>query len=296
MKHPLPAVGSLLLLAAPLLVAVGRGWRGSAMPAADESPAAMQRRIAALQAKVERLERAARDLERERDEFLATLSHELRSPLNAMLGWIELLRVHLKDPVRQAHAIDVIERNARAEVAIVGDLLDLARLVTHRLCIERRPVSLRDIVRQAADSVIETAAAQGVGIHLDCPAEVGAIGDPARLQQAVSHLVHNAVKFTDPGGTVRITLRSSGQIAIIQICDTGIGMANDTLGHVFDRFRQAERGLTRRYGGLGVGLTIVRAIVELHNGTITAASDGPGKGSTFTVRLPIGTAGPYLAH
>jgi signal transduction histidine kinase len=297
MKHPLPAVGSLLLVIAPLLVAAGRGWRRrEPAPILDDASAALRRRIAELQAQVERLEHQARDAERERDEFLATLSHELRSPLNAMLGWIELLRVHLKDPVQQAHAIDVIERNARAEVRIIGDLLDLARLVTHRLSIERQPVSLRDVVQEAVDTMIDTAAAHAVSIRPDCPADVCAIGDRARLEQAIRHIVDNAVKFSDRGGTVRISLRCSGRTALIEVSDTGIGMGNETLSHVFDRFRQAERGLTRRYGGLGVGLTIARAIVELHGGTVEAASGGPGKGSTFTLRLPVGTAGPCLAH
>ena len=298
MKYPPAAAASLLLVIGPLLVAIGRGWRrdGETTAAPRSDNAALQREIATLRAHVDRLERKAREVESERDEFLATLSHELRSPLNAMLGWIELLRVHLKDPAKQAHAIDIIERNARAEVRIVGDLLDLARLVTHRLHIERRPLSMRDIVQSAVDSVEEAAAARAIAMHVDAPVNVCATGDGARLQQAIAHLLHNALKFTEPGGTVRVSLRGGDAHAIIEVSDTGIGMTNDTLRVAFDRFRQAERGLTRRYGGLGVGLTLVRAIVELHGGTVEAASDGPGKGSTFTVRLPVGTAGPCLAH
>jgi signal transduction histidine kinase len=298
MKYPPAAAASLLLVIGPLLVAIGRGWRrdGETTAAPRSDNAALQREIATLRAHVDRLERKAREIECERDEFLATLSHELRSPLNAMLGWIELLRVHLKDPAKQAHAIDIIERNARAEVRIVGDLLDLARLVTHRLHIERRPLSMRDIVQGAVDSVEEAAAARAIALHIDAPADVCATGDRARLQQAVAHLLHNALKFTEPGGTVKISLRAADARAIVEVSDTGIGMTGDTLGIVFDRFQQAERGLTRRFGGLGVGLTLVRAIVELHGGTVEAASDGPGKGSTFTVRVPAGTAGPCLAH
>jgi signal transduction histidine kinase len=298
MKYPPAAAASLLLVVGPLLVAIRRGWRREGQtPATPRSnPAALQREIATLRSTVDRLERKAREVECERDEFLATLSHELRSPLNAMLGWIELLRVHLKDPAKQAHAVDIIERNARAEVRIVGDLLDVARLVTHRLQIERRPLSLREIVQGAVDSVQDAAAARAIAMHVDGPVDVRGTGDRTRLQQAIAHLLHNALKFTAPGGRVRVSLRHADDHAIVEVSDTGIGMTDDTLGIVFDRFRQAERGLTRRYGGLGVGLTLVRAIVELHGGTVEAASDGPGKGSTFTVRLPGGTAGPCLAH
>jgi signal transduction histidine kinase len=290
-----PALGSLLLVIAPLLVAIGRGRRrddeGAGLRAEH---IALQRQHAALHAEVDRLTRQVRAVEHERDEFLATLSHELRSPLNAMLGWIELLRIHLKDPAQQAHAIDVIERNARAEVRIIGDLLDLARLATHRLCIERQPVSLRALVGDAAGCVETAAAARSTALHVDASEDVWVMGDAARLRQALTHLLHNAFKFTDPGGTVGVSLRCDDGTAIVEIADTGIGMAADTLALVFDRFRQGERGLTRRFGGLGAGLTIVRAVVELHGGTVEAASEGLGKGSTFTVRLPA--TGPCLAQ
>jgi signal transduction histidine kinase len=287
MKYPSPAVGSLLL-AAPLLTFLARLAReGRAAAELRAAHAALKRRAAILEAQIEDLQRRAADVERERDEFLATLSHELRSPLNAMLGWIELLRVHIKDPAQQAHALSVIERNARAEVRIISDLLDAARLVTRRVHLAREPLALEDVVRDAVAAVRDAAAARGVTLHVDLTTSLRPSADRARLRQAIVHLLNNAVKFTDRGGDVTVTLARDRDHAIIQIADTGIGITSDVLPLIFDRFRQGERGLTRRYGGLGLGLAIVHRLVELHGGTVEAASAGSGKGATFTVRLPL---------
>ena len=287
MKYASPAIGSLLL-AAPALLTMFARHRRQHRAAAElrSSNIALQRRVAALEAQLETMQCGARDIERERDEFLATLSHELRSPLNAILGWIELLRVHIKDAAQQAHAIDIIERNARAEVRVVSDLLDMARLVTRRLQIARAPVSLENVVREAAGAVADTAARRGIALHVDASSAVPAIGDRGRLLQVVAHLLGNAIKFTERGGAVRVTVAGDRSQAIMRVADTGIGIAPDMLSQVFEGFLQAERGLTRRYGGLGLGLAIVKRLVELHGGTVEAASGGPGRGATFTVRLP----------
>jgi signal transduction histidine kinase len=288
MKYPSPVVGSLLV-AAPLLTVLARRGRRKQRAAAELrlAHAALQRRFAALQAELARVRGSNGDVERERDEFLATLSHELRSPLNAMLGWIELLRLHIKDPAQQAHAIEIIERNARAEVSVISDLLDAARLVTRRVEIARAPVALQAVVHDAVAVVREAATARGVTLTVDGAAPVETTGDRGRLQQVLVHLLTNAVKFTDRGGTVTVTIARDRSHAVIQVSDTGVGMTSDVLPIVFDRFRQGERGLTRRYGGLGLGLTIVHGLVELHGGAVEAASGGAGKGATFTVRLPL---------
>jgi signal transduction histidine kinase len=282
MKH-LPAVGSSLLAVVSLMTLVTSRARH------EEERKELKKRAAALQATVDRLERTAQDIEREKDEFLATLSHELRSPLNAMLGWIELLRLHIKDPAQQAYAIDVIERNAHAEVRIVADLLDMARLVTRRLHLVREPVSLQSVVREASNAVSDAATTKGITVHVDSPDDVHVVGDRARLRQVVSQLLGNAVKFTQPAGRVIVTLGRDASGALIRVADTGIGITREMLPRVFDRFRQAESGLTRTYGGLGLGLALVRHLVELHGGTVEADSRGLQQGATFTVRLPYGS-------
>jgi signal transduction histidine kinase len=287
-KYPSPVLGSLLLAVAPLLTVAAHLGRRRARGTVElrTAHAALERRHAALQTEVDRLTRQAADVDRERDEFLATLSHELRSPLNAMLGWIELLRLHIKDPAQQAHAIDVLERNARAEVRIVSDLLDAARLVTRRLHLVREPLALDDIVQQAVDVVTDAATAKGIIVQVRATPGVRVVGDRTRLGQVVVHLLNNAIKFSDRGAAVTISIHQEPGAALIRVSDTGIGIARDILPLVFDRFRQAERGLTRRYGGLGLGLTLARRLVELHGGTVEAASEGPGTGATFSVRLP----------
>lgn len=292
MKH-LPGVGSSLLTLVSLLrlaasrVRQDEDRKDHTVLKAEH--AALEERAAALQTRVDLLERKAQDIEREKDEFLATLSHELRSPLNAILGWIELLRLHLKDPAQQAHAIDVIQRNAHAEVRIIADLLDMARLVTGKLHLALEPVSVQDIVREASHAVSDAATAKGIALDVNTPEAVRVVGDRGRLRQAVTELLANGVKFTPRGGRVMVTLGSDPSGAVIRIADTGVGITREMLPRVFDRFRQAESGLTRTYGGLGLGLTIVRRLVELHGGTVEAESAGLQQGASFTVRLPHGS-------
>jgi signal transduction histidine kinase len=255
-----------------------------------------QHRLAVLQAEVDRLTSAWREAQREKDEFLATLSHELRTPLNAMLGWIQLLRLHIKDSAEREHALEVLERNARSQVRIVGDLLDMSRIVTGKLDLALEPVHLDDVVRDVVDTLAPVAAANGVDLDVDVTPRLAVIGDRGRLHQIVSNLLSNAIKFTPPSGRVAVRLRSAGSVAEIQVADTGVGISPAVLGRVFEPFQQGDSSLTRAFGGLGLGLAIVKTLVELHGGTVEAASEGCHLGATFTVRLPLARAGAQLAH
>jgi signal transduction histidine kinase len=243
-------------------------------------------RVAALEAERARLTAEAQQALRVRDDFLATLSHELRTPLNAMLGWVQLLRLHVDDPALRGHAIDVIERNARTQVQLVSDLLDVSRIITGRMRLNTRPVDLHDVVHAGVGPLADAAVAKGVALVVETEPVHGLIcGDPARLQQIVWNLVSNAIRFTPRGGDVRVRIRECDG-AEITVADTGVGITPEVLPFVFDRFRQADSSLTRPYGGLGLGLAIVRHLTELHGGTVEAASEGLQRGATFTVRLP----------
>ncbi|HYE17486.1 MAG TPA: PAS domain-containing protein [Tepidisphaeraceae bacterium] len=235
---------------------------------------------------------------RTKDEFLATLSHELRTPLSAILGYAQLLLAGgaAGNPEELAHGLGVIERNARAQAQIIEDLLDMSRIVAGKVRLEARPVDLRDVVRAAVDTVTPTADAKGVRLVADVPDaytdRVSVWGDPARLQQVLWNLLANAVKFTPRDGTVTaaVAVGADGD-AVVTVADTGSGIDSAFLPHVFDRFRQADASTTRRHGGLGLGLSIVKQLVEMHGGTIGAQSGGADRGSTFVVRLP-----PYLGR
>jgi signal transduction histidine kinase len=232
-------------------------------------------------------EARAADASRLKDDFLATLSHELRTPLNAMMGWIQMLRLYWGDEAISQRAVDVIERNARAQAQLVGDLLDVSRIITGKLRLRLSRVDLHDVVHAGCDSLRPTVDAKNLQLSIetaDVPGSV--IGDPDRLQQVVWNLVSNAAKFTPPGGRIEVSLRAADGFASIQVRDTGIGIAAEFVPHVFERFRQWDSGATRAYGGLGVGLAIVRHLVELHGGVVHAESEGANRGATFTVRLP----------
>jgi PAS domain S-box-containing protein len=237
-------------------------------------------------------ERAARqDAEvasRTKDEFLATLSHELRTPLTAMLGWLTILRGHRLDKKTTEHAIDTIERNAKAQAQLIEDLVDISRIVGGKLNLEVVPTELMPIVDASIEVVRPAADAKEITIHVDYDATVGPVaGDASRLQQIIWNLLSNAVKFTPKGGEVSINFRRENGFAELVISDTGIGISADFLPHVFERFRQAESTATRSHRGMGLGLAIVRHLIELHGGTVTAASDGENRGSTFTIHLPL---------
>jgi signal transduction histidine kinase len=245
-------------------------------------------RITELEAERTRLASEAETALRLRDDFLATLSHELRTPLNAMLGWVQLLRLHAEEPPLRTHAIDVIERNARTQVQHVADLLDVSKIITGRMKLVFAPVDLDDILHAGVDTLAATAAAREVTLSIETHDLRGVVrGDAGSLRQVVWNLVSNAIKFTPAGGHVRISLRPAGDAAEIVVCDTGVGITADVLPFVFDRFRQADSSLTRRFGGLGLGLAMVRHLVELHGGSVVATSEGRNCGATFSVRLPM---------
>ena len=238
-------------------------------------------------------ERSARDeaerAGRMKDEFLATLSHELRTPLNAIYGWSQMLLRSDKMPaatVRQG--IETIERNARAQTQIIEDLLDMSRIISGKVHLDVQQVALDRVVEAAVQTVRHAAEAKGVRLHAVLDSQAGPVsGDPNRLQQVLWNLLSNAIKYTHRNGRVQVVLQRVGSQLELSVADTGEGIAPEFLPHVFDRFRQADSTTTRRHGGLGLGLAIVKQLVELHGGTIHAASPGVDMGSTFTVRLPL---------
>ncbi|HEX8521657.1 MAG TPA: response regulator [Tepidisphaeraceae bacterium] len=231
-----------------------------------------------------------REANRIKDEFLSTLSHELRTPLNAILGWTQLLRLE-EIPEEASHGVDVIERNARAQAKLIEDLLDVSRINTGKLRLNCKPLKFAQVIEAAVESCRPAAEEKGVALNWSAPEIEGSTtGDPDRLQQVVWNLLSNAVKFTPAGGRVEMRLDSVNTHLRLQVTDTGQGIAPGFLPFVFDRFRQADSTSRRSHGGLGIGLAIVRRIVELHGGTVTAESPGEGRGSTFTVTLPPGVA------
>jgi PAS domain S-box-containing protein len=236
----------------------------------------------------ERLYRQAEESSRLKEEFLATISHELRTPLSAILGWARMLRLGQLSPENSAKALDTIERNARAQAQLVDDLLDVSRIITGKLRMDVRPSDPNSFIDAAVEAVKPAAEAKGVRIQK--VVDTGPIsipGDPVRLQQVVWNLLSNAIKFTPRGGRVQIRSERVNSHLEIVVSDTGQGISSDFLPHVFDRFRQADQKTSRQHGGMGLGLAIVRHLVEMHGGTVSANSDGEGKGATFTVMLPI---------
>jgi PAS domain S-box-containing protein len=230
---------------------------------------------------------AAEAANRSKDEFLAMVSHELRSPLNAILGYTRMLRSGPVDRDAVNNITAVVERSAKAQLQIIEDLLDSSRIVAGKLRIEPEPVDLVPALQAALDTVRSAAEAKGVSLVADFgPLPEEALGDATRLQQVVWNLLTNAVKFTPEGGRVELRMEGDADIIRITVSDTGKGIEPEFLPFVFDRFRQADPSSARRYGGLGLGLSLVKHLVELHGGTITAESEGAGKGSTFTVTLP----------
>jgi PAS domain S-box-containing protein len=240
---------------------------------------------------LEREQRARLELEeasRIKDEFLATVSHELRTPLTAMLGWSHLLRTGKLDGKNVAHAIETIERNARTQAQLIEDLLDVSRIITGKLHLDARPVKPAGIIEGALEAVRPAAEAKGVQLLKVMDTTISSVfGDPTRLQQVVWNLLSNAIKFTSEGGSVEVRLERVASHFQIVVHDTGEGISPDFLPYVFDRFRQADATTTRMHGGLGLGLAIVRHLVEMHGGTVSAESPGEGLGSTFTVKLPL---------
>jgi signal transduction histidine kinase/ActR/RegA family two-component response regulator len=236
----------------------------------------------------ERLYRQAEESSRLKEEFLATISHELRTPLSAILGWTRMLRMGQLSPENSAKALDTIERNARAQSQLVDDLLDVSRIITGKLRMDVRPSDPNSFIEAAVEAVKPAADAKGVRVQkVVDTGPVSIPGDPVRLQQVVWNLLSNAIKFTPRGGRVQIRSERVNSHLEIVVSDTGQGIPADFLPHVFDRFRQADQKTSRQHGGMGLGLAIVRHLVEMHGGTVRASSEGEGKGATFIVMLPI---------
>ncbi len=259
---------------------------------------AQAQRAAAERKQLLESERAARtEAERAstlKDEFLATLSHELRTPLSAILGWVHILRRKCGGgDATLLKGVEVIERSTRVQTQLIEDLLDMSRILSGKLRLDRQPVAPITFVQAAVDAVQPAAGAAGVRIELDMADSACSVeGDSGRLQQVMWNLLVNAVKFSADGGVVRVRMTMQEGWARIQVSDRGIGISPDFLPHVFDRFRQADGSTTRRFGGLGLGLSIVRRLVALHGGSVQADSAGPGQGATFTVNLPLQTERP----
>jgi signal transduction histidine kinase len=259
--------------------------------------AELEDQTARLREVEERLRRRAEDLaaaNRAKEDFLATLSHELRTPLNAMLGWTRLLRTGKLDAASAAKALETIERNARAQEQLIADILDVSRIVTGKLRLKLAPLDLAPVVHAALDAVRPAAEAKGILVRSAIACQLTVLGDTDRLQQVFWNLLANGIKFTPPRGEVTIGLDRAGSQAIVTVQDTGEGIAEELLPYVFDRFTQGDGSATRAHGGLGLGLSIVRHLVELHGGSVHAASEGKGKGALFAVHLPLrdGSAEP----
>ena len=246
------------------------------------------------------LERAARaEMEaasRAKDEFLAVLSHELRTPLQPILGWVKVLRQQRLDNRTTSRALETIERNARTQAQIIEDLLDISRIIAGKLSVETRPIGLVPVIEGAVDAVRAAAEAKSLRITTDLDRRgVEVNGDANRMQQVMWNLLSNAVAFTPAGGSIHVALVQKEGQATISVRDSGRGIPRSFLPHMFERFRQADSTSTRRHGGLGLGLAIVRHLMELHHGTVTAESEGEGQGATFTVTLPLRASGSDVA-
>jgi PAS domain S-box-containing protein len=239
---------------------------------------------------------AAEESSRQKDEFLATLSHELRTPLNAVLGWVQMLRIDGLPPPRAKQAVDVIDRNARLQAQLIEDILDVSRIITGKLEIERVPVSMSQLLETIVSGITPAVESAGVTLRQEIAADLPPIeGDPKRLHQILNNVLSNAIKFTPEGGTISLRCAADRTAVNIDIEDSGIGITSEFMPFVFDRFRQADCRSTRIHGGLGLGLAIARHLVEQHGGAIHAHSDGAGKGTTISIRLPVGSSGAGTA-
>jgi len=251
----------------------------------------VEERTAEIQGLLKSTEEARREAEKAnqlKDDFLAMLSHELRTPLNAITGWAHLLGTGTLDPATLAKAVDSINRNALLQTRLIADLLDVSRIVSGRLRLELQQIELPLVIRSAVDTVRPAAQAKGVQLDADVAKDTGTINaDPSRLQQVVSNLLSNAVKFTPPGGEIQVRIERIEPTLVLTVRDDGPGIHPDVLPYIFDRFRQADSSTTRSHKGLGLGLAIVRHLVEMHGGTVMARNRQDRSGAIFEVRLPL---------
>jgi signal transduction histidine kinase len=272
--------------------------RTAELAAANESlqqEIAERRRVELERADLlEREQRArleAQAMNRMKDEFLATLSHELRTPLNAILGWAHLLEVGNREPDALSRATRVIKNNAQALSQLVADILDVSRIISGKLNLQLDTVSLREVVDAARETIQPAADAKTISIELGGDEWPSLLVDRDRMQQVMWNLLSNAIKFTPKGGSVRIELTHAADEVSITVADTGEGIDPSFLPYVFERFTQADSSFARVHGGLGLGMAIVRHLVELHGGRVTVASPGKGQGATFTLSLPLSVRG-----
>ena len=249
-------------------------------------------RLELVKAQVEREEAEAANAAK--DQFLATISHELRTPLNAIMGWTSLVRGGGLDEETTQQALEVIERNARVQAQLIEDLLDVSRIISGNFRLEFGEIDLCAIVRATMLTLQPQIQDKQLDVQLDLQAVPELCGDPTRLQQVVWNLLSNALKFTPAHQQMRVFTRRTDDRVILEVSDDGQGIAPDVIPHIFDRFRQADGSTTRRHGGLGLGLAIVRHIVELHHGNVEVRSDGVGLGTTFTVSLPMRSAAQVI--
>lgn len=248
----------------------------------------LERRVEERTAELQRVNEELEQANNAKDVFFATLSHELRTPLTPILGWTKLLSTQSNDPSLLHQGLEAIERNARLQTRLIDDLLDISRIVSDKLHFENEPTDLRHVIEAAVETVRNRANEREVELRVTLPsAPLIAQGSPVRLQQVIWNLLSNAVKFTSSGGSVSVEARPEGDEMRVIVTDTGQGIAPEFLPHVFDPFRQADGSTTRQHGGLGLGLAIVRKLVELHNGWVRAESDGLGRGARFTFALPL---------
>ncbi len=226
---------------------------------------------------------------RVKDEFLATLSHELRTPLNAILGYARLLRRDMVDDAGRERAIETIERNATALSQLVADVLDVSRITSGKMRFDMQPCDLASIITGAVESIVPAVDAKRISLSQHLEPQSGVVaGDPSRLQQVLWNVLSNAVKFTPAGGRIAVRMINDTSCVRIEIEDSGRGISSQVLTHIFEPFHQGDSSTTREVGGLGLGLALVRHYVEMHGGRVWARSDGPGKGATFTIELPLG--------
>ncbi|MEW6492464.1 MAG: ATP-binding protein, partial [Cyanobacteriota bacterium] len=280
-------LGEFLVYKFPITDASGRSLVGGVAIDITERKRAEEEREQLL-AREQEARSAAETANRLKDEFLATLSHELRTPLNSMLGWTQLLQTRKFDQATTARALETIDRNTKALAQLIEDLLDVSRIMTGKLRLDRRAVGLASVIDAAIEAVRSAAEAKDIHIKMAFdPLVEPVLGDSTRLQQIVWNLLSNAIKFTPKGGRVEVCLEREDANAKVTIADNGQGISPDFLPYIFDRFRQADGTITRSHGGLGLGLAIVRHLVELHGGSVYAESPGVGQGAKFIVKLPL---------